>query len=292
MFRGTLPALITPFTQDGSLDEEAFRGLIEFVLEQGVDGVVPCGTTGESATLTHEEHKRIVRITVEAVAGRVPVLAGTGSNSTAETIDLTRAAKEAGAHGALLISPYYNKPTQEGIYRHYAEVARETAFPLVLYNVPGRTALNIRAETVVRLSKVPGIVGIKEASADLHQISRIVEGCGPEFTVLSGDDFTLLPTLCVGGRGVISVVANVAPARVVEMIRSFEAGDTARARSVHLELLDLMEAMFLETNPVPVKTALAMMGRCREVFRLPLCPMAEGTRRRLQAVLARYGLAS
>jgi len=290
MFRGTLPALITPFTADGSLDEEAFRGLIEFVLEQGVDGVVPCGTTGESATLTHEEHKRLIRLTVEAVAGRVPVLAGTGSNSTAETIDLTRAAKEAGADGALLISPYYNKPSQEGIYRHYARVAGETGFPLVLYNVPGRTALNIRPETVVRLSKVPGIVGIKEASADLHQISRIVEGCGPDFVVLSGDDFTLLPTLAVGGSGVISVAANVAPARVGEMIRAFEAGDLARARAIHLELLDLMEAMFLETNPVPVKTALALMGRCLEVFRLPLCPMAEATRDRLRAVLARYGL--
>lgn len=290
MFQGTLPAVVTPFKKDGSIDAEALQALIQFLIEEGVDGVVPCGTTGESATLTHAEHKQIVRITVEAVHGRVPVLAGTGSNSTAETIDLTEAAKQAGADGALLISPYYNKPTQEGIYQHYRKVAQETSFPLVLYNVPGRTALNIQPETAARLSRIPEIVGIKEASADLHQISRIIALCGDEFLVLSGDDFTVFPTLAIGGKGVISVAANVAPGEMSEMTRSFLEGNLERARELHYRLLGLMEAMFLETNPIPVKTALHLMGRCEEEFRLPLCRMGEANRDRLAAVMKEHGL--
>jgi 4-hydroxy-tetrahydrodipicolinate synthase len=282
--------MVTPFTKDGTIDEERLRSLVHFLLDQGADGVVPCGTTGESATLNHEEHKRVIEITVQAVNGRVPVLAGTGSNSTAESIDLTRSAKGIGADGALLISPYYNKPTQEGIYRHYKRIAQETAFPLILYNVPGRTALNILPETVARLASIENIVGIKEASADLYHISRIIEGCDDDFVVLSGDDFTVLPTLMIGGRGVISVVANVAPADMSAMTKAFSQGDTDRARTLHYKMLPLMGAMFLETNPVPVKTALHLMGKCEEVFRLPLCPMGETNRQKLKAAVKTYGL--
>lgn len=291
MFQGTLPAIITPFKKDGGIDENAIRDLIHFFIEEKVDGIVPCGTTGESATLTHEEHKKVVRITVEAAKGKVPVLAGTGSNSTAETIELTRAAKQAGADGALLISPYYNKPTQEGIYQHYKKVAEETSFPLILYNVPGRTALNILPDTVARLSRIREIAGIKEASADLHQISKIIELCRDDFVVLSGDDFTVLPTLSIGGKGVISVVANAAPGKMSEMVRAFFNRDLDRARSLHYELLRLMEAMFFETNPIPVKTALHLMGKCEEEFRLPLCRMGEVNRNKLTAVIKEYGLA-
>jgi 4-hydroxy-tetrahydrodipicolinate synthase len=290
MFRGTLPAMITPFRKEGDIDQEALRELIDFLLTNGVDGIVPCGTTGESATLTHEEHKEIIRITVEAVRGRVPVLAGTGSNSTAETIDLTRAAKEAGADGALLISPYYNKPTQEGIFQHYEHVAKETSFPLILYNVPGRTCLNILPETVARLSKIKNIIGIKEASADLYQISRIMDLCGPDFTVLSGDDFTVLPTMSIGGKGVISVVANVTPKEMSDMCRAFFDQEMDRARTLHYKLLGLMGAMFYETSPVPVKTALNLMGICEDVFRLPLCRMEEGNRRKLASIMKEYRL--
>lgn len=290
MFQGTLTAIITPFTKNKGIDEEALRGLIHFLIDDGVDGIVPCGTTGESATLTHEEHKEIVRITVDAVNRRVPVLAGTGSNSTAETIDLTRSAKQIGADGALLISPYYNKPTQEGIYQHYKKVAEETSFPLVLYNVPGRTSSNIQPETLGRLSKIQEIVGVKEASADLYQISRIIEICGDDLLVLSGDDFTVLPTLCIGGKGVISVVANVTPKEMSMMCQLFFDQKLDEAKAVHYKLLNLMTAMFLETNPIPVKTALSMMGKCEEEFRLPLCRMGDSARKNLEAVMKQYGL--
>jgi 4-hydroxy-tetrahydrodipicolinate synthase len=290
MFYGTLPAIITPFKKDESIDQESLRSLIQFLLDKGVDGIVPCGTTGESATLSHEEHNEVVRITVEEVHGRVPVLAGTGSNSTAETIFLTKTAKETGADGALLISPYYNKPTQEGVYRHYKKIAEETAFPLVLYNVPGRTSLNMVPETVARLAKIDTIVGIKEASADLDQVSRIIEQCPDDFAVLSGDDFTVLPLLSIGGKGVISVVANAAPADMAEMVRAYGAKDIARAKALHYRLLPLTRAMFLETNPIPVKTSLHLMGLCEETFRLPLCTMAPNNREQLAAAVKTYGL--
>jgi 4-hydroxy-tetrahydrodipicolinate synthase len=290
MFHGTLPAIITPFQEDGQIDEEGLRSLIHFLIENGVNGIVPCGTTGESATLTHEEHKEVVRITVEAVDKKVPVLAGTGSNSTAETIDLTLSAKRVGADGALLISPYYNKPTQEGIYQHYKRIAEEVSFPLILYNVPGRTSLNILPETVARLSEIPEVIGIKEASADLYQISRIIDQSSEGFLVLSGDDFTVLPTLSIGGSGVISVVANVAPKEMSNMVRAFFNQDLDEARALHYQLLGLMGAMFLETNPIPVKTALHLMGKCTEVFRLPLCRMGEAHREKLVNVLEKYQL--
>lgn len=289
MFRGAITALVTPF-RNGRLDEEAYRELIDWQIRQGVDGIVPCGTTGESATLSHEEHNRVIDIAVDEARGRVPVIAGTGSNSTAEAIRLTRHAKEAGADGALLITPYYNKPTQEGLYQHYRRVAEETKFPLILYNVPSRTGVNLLPETVARLAGIPDVVGIKEATGDLRQVSEVLEKCGDRISVLSGDDFTVLPLLCLGGRGVISVVSNVAPADMAGMVRAFNDGDLARARELHFRLMPLARAMFLETNPVPVKTALALMGRIALEVRLPLYEMTPENRVRLEGVLRSYGL--
>ncbi len=289
MFRGAITALVTPF-RNGRVDEEAYRELIDWQIRQGVDGIVPCGTTGESATLSHEEHNRVIDIAVDEAKGRVPVIAGTGSNSTAEAIRLTRHAKEAGADGALLITPYYNKPTQEGLYRHYKRVAEETKFPLVLYNVPSRTGVNLLPDTVARLAEIPDIVGIKEATGDMRQVSEILEKCGDKISVLSGDDFTVLPLLSLGGRGVISVVSNVAPADMAELVRAFGRGDLARARELHYRLMPLARAMFFETNPIPVKTALSLMGKIHLELRLPLCEMKPENRARLERALRDYGV--
>jgi len=289
MFRGAITALVTPF-RDGRIDEDAYRKLIDWQIEQGVNGLVPCGTTGESATLSHEEHNRVIDIAVDEARGRVPVIAGTGSNSTAEAVRLTRHAKEAGADGALLITPYYNKPTQEGLYQHYKTVAEEAKFPLVLYNVPGRTGCNLLPETVARLAQLPDVVGIKEATGDLKQVSDVLELCGDRLAVLSGDDFTVLPLLALGGQGVISVLSNVVPADVSAMVAAFEAGDLPRARELHFRTMPVARALFLETNPIPVKTALALMGRVGPELRLPLCPLQEATGKKLTAVLRDYGL--
>jgi len=289
MFRGVITALVTPF-RAGRLDEEAYRQLIDWQIQQGVQGIVPCGTTGESATLSHEEHGRVIDIAVDEARGRVPVIAGTGSNSTAEAIQLTRHAKEAGADGALLITPYYNKPTQEGLYRHYKAVADEAKFPIILYNVPGRTGVNLLPDTVARLSETPEVVGIKEATGDLKQVSDVLEKCGNRLSVLSGDDFTVLPLLALGGGGVISVLSNVVPADVVAMVKAFEAGDLAQARALHFKTMPLARSLFLETNPIPVKSALARMGRMAMEFRLPLCPLQEANAAKLDAVLRDYGL--
>jgi 4-hydroxy-tetrahydrodipicolinate synthase len=284
-FFGTFTALVTPF-KNGALDETRYRRFIDWQIEQGVNGLVPCGTTGESATLSHDEHEQVVRICVEQANGRVPVLAGSGSNSTAEAIRLTRFAKEAGADGALLISPYYNKPTQEGLYRHYAAIANAVDFPLVPYNVPGRTGSNLLPATLGRLAReCPNIVGVKEATGDLTQVSEVVEYCGPQFCLLSGDDFTVLPLLSVGGCGVISVTSNIAPAKMSKLCTSFAQGDLEGARALHLELAPLNRAMFIETNPIPVKTALHMMGYMDLEFRLPLCPLSENSTVRLKEVL-------
>ena len=289
MFRGTITALVTPF-RDGRVDEEAYRRLIDWQIREGVSGVVPCGTTGESATLSHEEHNRVIDIAVEEARGRVAVIAGTGSNSTAEAVRLTRHAKEAGADGALLITPYYNKPTQEGLYRHYKAVAEEAKFPLVLYNVPGRTGVNLLPETVARLADLPEVVGIKEATGDLKQVSDVLEKCGDRLTVLSGDDFTVLPLLALGGQGVISVLSNVVPADVAAMVSAFAAGDLARARQLHYRTMPVARALFLETNPIPVKAALALLGRIGPELRLPLSPLQEASAAKLAAVLRDYGL--
>ncbi len=289
MFTGSITALVTPF-RDGVIDEEALKGLVEFQIENGTSGIVPCGTTGESATLSYEEHNRVIELTVETVNKRIPVIAGAGSNSTKETIMLTKHAQKAGADGALLITPYYNKPTQEGLYQHYRAVAEEVDLPLILYNVPGRTGVNMLPETVARLSEMKNIVGIKEATGDLKQISDVVEFSREGFTVLSGDDFTTLPILCVGGHGVISVTSNILPGEVSEMCRAFFEGRVEHARSIHYRLQPLHRAMFLETNPIPVKTALSLMGRIREEFRLPLVRMNQSKRARLVEVLRNHGI--
>ncbi len=289
MFKGAITALVTPF-KNLEVDEDAFRNLIEFQIEKGIDALVPCGTTGESATLSHDEHKRVVKIAVEAVRKRVPVIAGSGSNSTAEALDLVKHAKEVGADAALLVTPYYNRPTQEGLYQHYKTLAEETKFPLVPYNVPTRTGSNLEPYTVARLSKIENIVAIKEASGSLKQISQIAEMCGDRITIISGDDFTTLPILAIGGKGVISVASNIVPQDVVELCHSFEEGDIERARAIHFRLMPLCRAMFYETNPIPVKTALGLMGMIEPELRLPLCPMSESNLNRLKQDLRDYGL--
>ncbi len=289
MFEGVLTALVTPF-RDGAVDERALHELVELQVSGGVQGIVPCGTTGESATLSHAEHQRVVEVVVAAARGRVQVVAGTGSNNTREAIELTHHAKEAGADGALLISPYYNRPTQAGIYAHFAAVARETAFPLVVYNVPHRTGSNVEAETIARLAELDQVVGVKEASGNLTQVSEIVATTPDDFAVLSGDDVHSLPILAIGGSGVISTTANVAPSQMVELVRAFRAGDHDRARQAHLRLLPLFGALFCETNPIPLKAALAMQGLIEESLRLPLVPISATNRERLRTTLKEMGL--
>jgi 4-hydroxy-tetrahydrodipicolinate synthase len=289
MFKGSMVAIITPF-KNGVVDETALGEMIEFQIAGGTDGIVPCGTTGESATLSHEEHNRIIEFTVETVAKRALVLAGTGSNNTEEAVTLTRHAQKYGADGALLISPYYNKPTQEGLYRHYKKIAESVEIPIVLYNVPGRTGVNILPATVARLAEVSGIVAIKEASGSMAQVCELYRLCGDRITILSGEDAINFPILAVGGQGMISVTANVAPKDLAAMWDTFAAGDIQRARDLHYKLLPLHDAMFLETNPIPVKTALALMGRCSDEMRLPLCPMEEGNLEKLKKTLGEYGL--
>ncbi|MDA8077313.1 MAG: 4-hydroxy-tetrahydrodipicolinate synthase [Nitrospiraceae bacterium] len=284
MFKGSIVAIVTPFKK-GRVDEKALGDLIEWHIRQGTNAIVPCGTTGESATLDYKEHFRVVAFTVRAVNKRVPVIAGTGANATDETIMITKEAKKAGADGALLVAPYYNKPTQEGLYRHYKTVAEKARIPIVLYNVPGRTAVNILPATVARLAEIKNIVAIKEATGDMKQVSEVIRLCGDRITVLSGDDFTTLPMMALGGKGAISVTANVAPKLVSRMCAAWEAGNYDEARGIHFQLEPLNNAMFIETNPIPVKTALAMMGRISEEFRLPLCEMSAANREKLRKVL-------
>jgi len=290
MFRGAFVAIVTPFI-DGQVDEQGLIDLIEFHITNGTHGIVPCGTTGESATMSHDEHHRVVELTVKTVDGRVPVLAGSGSNSTSEAIDLTRHAKQAGADGVLMVSPYYNKPSQEGLYHHYKAVAEAVDIPIILYNVPSRTSSNILPATVARLAEIDNIVGIKEASGDLNQISEVIRLCPEDFALLSGDDFTSMPTVLVGGTGLISVTSNVAPKDMSQMMEAALSGDLAKARQLHYKLFPLMQAMFYETNPVPAKKALELMGKIKSgTPRLPLYPMNDETLARLKAALADYGL--
>ncbi|MCX5877456.1 MAG: 4-hydroxy-tetrahydrodipicolinate synthase [Deltaproteobacteria bacterium] len=289
-FRGAFVAIVTPFI-DGKLDEQGLQDLIEFQIAGGTHGIVPCGTTGESATMSHAEHRRVVELTVKTVAGRVLVLAGTGSNSTSESIELTRAAKEAGADGALMITPYYNKPSQEGLFQHFKAVAEAVDLPIILYNVPSRTAVNMLPETVARCAQIANIVGVKEATADLNQISQVIRLCPKDFAVMSGDDFTSMPTVMIGGTGVISVTSNVAPKDMAAMMDAALAGDIAKAQELHYKLLPLMQAMFIDTNPVPAKTALMMMGKIKSGLpRLPLYKMNEGNEDKLKKVITAYGL--
>lgn len=291
MFEGSMVAIVTPF-KNGKVDEKALRALIEFQIAGGTQGIVPCGTTGESATLSHAEHDEVIGITVDACKGRVKVLAGTGSNSTWEAIELTRHAEKAGADGALLITPYYNKPSQEGLYLHFSTLAGETDLPIILYNVPGRTSVNMLPPTVQRLSEIDNIVGIKEASGSLQQISEIIALCGKDFSVISGDDPLLWPILAIGGKGVISVTANVLPDKVSELCRAADAGDADKARALHYELIEINDVMFIETNPVPAKTALALMGKIDDELRSPLAPLTPGSLEKLKVVLRKYSLIS
>lgn len=290
MFRGAITALVTPF-RNGTIDEEAYRAFIEWQIEQGINGLLPCGTTGESATLSHEEHEAAIRICIEQVKGRVPVLAGAGSNNTAEAIRLTRFAKKAGADAALLISPYYNKPTQEGLFQHFKAINDAVDLPLFVYNVPGRTGSNVLPCTMARMFReLPHVVGAKEATGNLVQISEVAEQCGDDFALLSGDDLTALPTFSVGGKGVISVTSNVLPAKVAAMCAAWDKGDAALARRLHFELMPMNRALFLESNPIPVKTALHFMGRMSGEFRLPLCPLGEQYVPQLRAAMEQAGL--
>jgi 4-hydroxy-tetrahydrodipicolinate synthase len=284
MFTGSLVAIVTPF-RNGKVDERALAELIEWQIANGTSGIVPCGTTGESATLSHDEHNRVIELTVEVVNRRVPVIAGTGSNSTAEAIALTSHAKRAGADGALLITPYYNKPTQEGLYRHYKAVADAVDLPLVLYNIPGRTGVNMLPATIARLSAIGTIVGVKEGSGSVQQASDIVQLCGDRVMVLAGDDALTLPMMAVGAKGVITVTANVMPAEMAALVRSFADGKVDEARRLHFKLSPLFAALFYETNPIPIKEALGMMGKIDPELRLPLCPMAQDAREKLVRVL-------
>lgn len=285
MFHGAIVATVTPF-RNGRLDAPALKRLVEFQIRNGTDGIVPCGTTGESATLSYEEHERVIDLVLEAVNGRVPVIAGTGSNNTKEAVQLTRYAKKAGANAALVITPYYNKPTQAGLIAHFREVAASADIPLVLYNVPSRTGVNMTAETVARLSEVKSIVGVKEASGNLAQVCDILRMTPGTFCVLSGDDGLYFPMLALGAKGVISVVSNVAPGAMADLYDAFATGEVVRAREIHFRLWPLMQALFIETNPIPAKTALAMMGKIREEFRLPMCAMSDANRKVLAKVLS------
>lgn len=290
MFKGAMVAIVTPF-KGGNVDEEALRELIEFQIENGTDAIVPCGTTGESATLSMEEHERVVEITVEQVKGRVPIIAGTGSNNTAEAIHLTEHAKKAGADGALMICPYYNKPTQNGLYEHFKKVAESVNIPIILYNIPGRTSVNMEASTVARLSRIPNIVGVKEASGSMRQVTDIIASCDDDFSVVSGEDYLTFPLLCVGGKGVISVVSNVAPRDMSDLCHLYEEGKFAKAQKLYYRLLPLCHIMFVETNPAPVKAALKIMGKIpSDEVRLPLAPMQETSKDKLEKALKEYGL--
>jgi len=287
-FSGAFTALITPF-RNGAIDERALRGLVDFQIEQGIDGLVPCGTTGESVTLSPAEHDRVIEIVIEQAAGRVPVVAGTGSNDTRTTIERTRHARAAGASGALVVVPYYNKPTQEGMIRHFSLIAEAVELPIALYNVPGRTGVNMLPETTLSLAQLPAVVAIKEASGNIDQVSEIVLGAPEGFSVLSGDDSLTVPIISVGGSGVISVASNIAPRAVTEMTTAALAGHFWSARQMHQQLFDLSRAMFLDNNPTAVKTAAEMLGLCSSEVRSPLTEMSVANRTRLATALAGFG---
>lgn len=289
MFEGSIVALVTPF-KNGKVDEKKLRELVEFHIENGTSAIVPCGTTGESATLSMEEHEEVIEITIDAARKRIPVIGGTGSNSTAEAIRLTKHAEEVGADAALLLAPYYNKPTQKGLYLHFKAVAEAVKIPLILYNIQSRTAVNIEPETFEKLAQIKNIVGVKEASGSLEQMSRIKLLCGENFDLISGDDALTLPLLAIGGTGVISVVANIVPKDVAEMVTAFKKGDLKKAQELHYKLLPLIKAMFIETNPIPVKTAMGLLGMIDPELRLPLCPMSEDNLAKLMNALKAYGL--
>jgi 4-hydroxy-tetrahydrodipicolinate synthase len=290
IFQGSFVALVTPFSH-GRVDEAKLRELVEFHVTHGTDGLVPCGTTGESPTLNHDEHKHVVEVVIDAARKRLPVVAGTGSNSTAEAIDLTKHAERAGASGALVVNPYYNKPTQEGLYRHFRAVADAVSIPIITYNIQGRTAVNVETATMARLARdCKNIAGVKEASGSLDQMSQVIAACGPNFAVLSGDDNITLPLMAIGGHGVISVIANIVPRETAELVHAALEGDFKRARDLHYRLFPLARAAFLETNPIPIKEAMAMAGMLEPEFRLPMCRMSDANRETLRGILRQYAL--
>jgi 4-hydroxy-tetrahydrodipicolinate synthase len=289
-FQGSIVAIVTPF-RNGKVDEAKVRELVEFHVANGTDGIVACGTTGEDPGLSHAEHERVVELIVETARKRVFVIAGTGSNSTAHTIELTKHAERAGCDGALVVNPYYNKPTQAGLYAHFRAVAESVAMPILLYNIQSRTAVNAETDTVARLARdCKNIVGVKEASGSLDQMAQVILACGPNFSVISGDDNVTLPLLAIGGRGVISVIANLVPREVSDMVHAALDGDFKRARELHYRLFPLARAAFIETNPIPIKEAMAMVGMIEPEFRLPMCRMADPNRAKLKGILESFGL--
>ncbi|GBE05948.1 MAG TPA: 4-hydroxy-tetrahydrodipicolinate synthase [Nitrospirae bacterium] len=291
MFKGSAVAIVTPF-KNNKVDEKALVDLIEWHISEGTNAIVPCGTTGEASTLDYDEHYRVIEVTVQTVNKRVPVVAGTGANSTDETLTMTKKARALGADGVLLVTPYYNKPSQEGLYIHYEKVAKTVDIPVVLYNVPSRTGVNMLPKTVARLAEIENIVAIKEATGSMKQVSEVIRLCGDSITLISGDDFTTLTLMALGGKGVISVAANVAPKDVSDMCRLWNEGKIEEARKLHFKLEPVNESMFIETNPVPAKTALGMMGKIQEEFRLPLCAMSSENKEKLKKILINQGLLS
>lgn len=290
MFKGSIVAIVTPF-KNGKIDEKKLEDLVEFHIKNGTSGIVPCGTTGESATLSIEEHERVIEIVVKKTKGRIPVIAGTGSNSTEEAIILTKAALSAGADASLQVAPYYNRPTQKGLYEHFKAIAKAVNIPIVLYNIASRTGVNIEPETISRLAvDCPNIVAVKEASGNLEQMSRVKAVCPKDFDLLSGDDALTLPVLSIGGMGVISVVANIVPKEAAQLVTEFEKGNISKAQQIHYKLLPLIKAMFIETNPIPVKTAMGLLGMCEPDLRLPMCAMSSENLEKLKKALKDYGL--
>lgn len=288
-FHGAFTALVTPFNDHG-IDEASFKKLIEWQIAQGIHGVVPCGTTGESPTLSEKEHEQVIKICVDTVAKRVPVIAGAGSNSTAEAVHMTKHAAKVGADAVLVVTPYYNKPTNKGIYLHYKAISESANIPIILYNIAGRTAKNIEPDLMAKLAGLKNVVGVKEASGNLEQMKKIRELCPKDFLLISGDDALTLPVLNLGGVGIISVASNIVPKDVAELVNVYKKGDKAKAEAVNKKLLPLIEALFIETNPIPVKTAAALMGLCSDLMRLPMCEMEEASLAKLKTALKTYGL--
>ena len=289
MFSGSMVALVTPF-KNGEVDWQSLEGLVEFHLRSGTHGIVPCGTTGESATLSHQEHDDVIKAVIKAVNKKVPVIAGTGSNSTAEAVRLTREAEKSGADGALMISPYYNRPTQEGIYQHYKKVASEVGISIIIYNIPGRTGSKIEPETLARLSEIKNIAGVKEATGSVDQAIDVIRLCGDRLAVYSGEDSLIFSLMALGGKGVISTVANVAPRETAQLAEACLKGNWEKGRDWQFKLMPLIRAVFIETNPIPIKTALSLMGKCTGELRLPLTPMGEGNLKKLRQAMADFGL--
>jgi 4-hydroxy-tetrahydrodipicolinate synthase len=290
MFKGSIVAIVTPF-KDNKVDEKALRKLVEFHIKNGTSAIVPCGTTGESATLTYEEHDRVIEVCIEASGRRIPTIAGTGSNSTQEAIMMTKHAEKAGANATLQVAPYYNKPTQKGLYEHFKAISESVKFPIILYNIVSRTGVNIEPETIAKLTRdCKNIVAVKEASGNLEQMARVKALCGKDFDLLSGDDALTLPVLSIGGTGVISVVANIVPGDVASLVSAFEKGDFKKAQDINFKLLPLIKAMFIETNPIPVKTAMGLMKLCEPDLRLPMCGMLPENEAKLKKALKDYGL--